>query len=339
MDSDQLSRIVRSTLVVLLLVGLVLLLPMLSSTLLLIFAAILLAVLFRAAALPFQRLRLNETVSVLLGALMIVVVVGLLGWLFGARIAGQLNGVVGRLPHAWDVAQAWIRTLPFGPDLLSGTPDLQGVASRALSVAYGAAGVLTNLVLVLVGAVYLALEPDAYIKGIRNLFPRQYGESITGSMLASGRALRSYLLGQLFTMAFVGTLVAVGLTIVGVPSALALGLIVGVANFIPLLGSFIGATPGVLLAFSIDTQTGIWATLVYFISQQIEGNVLTPIVQRHAVQIPPALFIFSLAALGALFGTVGILVSAPLAVVIYTLVTKLWSKEALGHDVTVPGEG
>jgi predicted PurR-regulated permease PerM len=310
----------------------------LAPVLLLIFAAVLVATLIRAAAWPFERLGLPGGVAVLGGALLIVLLFVLSGWLFGSQIGGELTQVYAKLPAALMIARGWLTTLPFGEALLSATPDLQGAASRAFSLVFGALGVITNFVLVLISAIYLALQPRVYAHGLTLLFPKDEAARLSEALNASGTALRNYLLGQLLTMAAVGIMVWIGLSIVGVPSAAALGLIIGIANFIPLIGPFIGAVPGLLLAFPQSPELGLGAAVVYLVAQQLEGNVLTPLVQRWAVSIPPALLLFALAALGTLFGPLGLILAAPLAVVIFTLVTLLWTRDALGHDVPVPGE-
>lgn len=337
MDSDFRAVVVRSTLIVLLLVGLAMLLVPLSGVLMLIFASVLIAVLIRSAAMPFRALRLPESISVLLGLAAIIALLWLCGWMFGPQLGAEFRNVAAQLPGAIDSAEAWLGHQSWGDSVTGATPDLQSIFGRALSVAFGAVGAVTNLVLVLIAAIYLALQPGTYLRGVERLFPKAQGERVASALSASGRALRLYLLGQLFTMTVVGTLVGVGLTIVGIPSAAALGVIVGLMNFIPLIGPFIGAVPGVLLAFAQGPDAALAAVAVYFVAQQLEGNVLTPLVQRWAVSIPPALLLFALAGLGALFGVVGVIVAAPLAVVLYTLVTMLWSRDALGHDVTVPG--
>ena len=331
------AETVRKTLAVLLLVGLALLLVKLTGVLILIFAAILIAVVLRAASDPFRAFGIPETLSVLLGLIALLAILALLGWLFGAELGAEVENLFQRLPEAFEAARAWVATLPFGDSILSFTPDIERYASQALGVAFGAVGVLTNLVLVFISALYLAISPETYAIGIERLFPKAQSERIGDALRASGVALKKYLLGQLFTMTIVGLMVGIGLSYVGVPSAAALGLIVGLSNFIPLIGPFIGAVPGILLALAQSPELALWAAGVYFVAQQLEGNVLTPIVQRQAVSIPPALLLFALAALGALFGTMGVILAAPLAVVIYTLVTMLWSRDTLGHDVTVPG--
>ena len=329
---------VRKTLIVLLLVGLALLLVQLADVLLLIFGAILIAAVVRAIADPLERIRIPGTAAVLISMLVVLGIVGLFAWLFGAQIGAQLSAVAVRLPDAARNAREWLQGMPLARPLLSATPDFQSMAGQAFQFAFGAFGAITNLVVVVIAAIYLALEPRYYRLGVERLFPKEQSDRVGAALSAAGVALKKYLLGQLFTMTIVGTMVAIGLSLVGVPSAAALGLIVGLANFIPMIGPFIGAVPGVLLALGQSPELALWATIVYFVAQQIEGNVLTPIVQRHAVSIPPALLLFALAGLGALFGPVGVILAAPLAVVIFTLVTMLWTRDTLGHDVAVPGQ-
>lgn len=330
--------IARGTLIILLLVGIAMLLAQMASVLLLIFAAVLIAVLIRSVADPIRRLGIPDAVAVLLAVAAIFGLLGLVGWLFGAQLGSEFAEVGARLPGAIEAARGWASGLPFGNPFAGGLPDLQGLAGRAMSFAFGAVGAITNLVLVLIGAIYLALDPKSYARGIARLFPKEDGARVDRTLNASGVALRGYLLGQLATMAFVGTLVYIGLWFVGVPAAAALGLILALCNFVPLIGPFIGAIPGLLLALAQGPDVLLPAAIVYLVAQQLEGNVLTPLVQKQAVSIPPALLLFALAALGVLFGIVGVIVAAPLAVVLYMLVTLLWTKETLGHDVTVPGE-
>lgn len=331
------ADVARATLIVLLLVGLALLLAQVASVLLLLFAAILVAVLLRTIADQLEGTGLPDRSAVLVAVLLIALVLAGVGWLFGAQLGSEFNNVAERLPGSVGAARAWLERQPLGASLASASPDVQKFAERTLTIAFGAAGAIGNIILVLIGAIYLALDPRLYARGVTLLFPKSWTGRAEQALSASGRTLRKYLLAQLFTMTVVGTLVGLGLTLVGVESAAALGLIVGLCNFIPLLGPVIGAVPGLLLAFTAGGDTLLLAALVYLIAQQIEGNVITPIVQQRAVSIPPALLIFSLAGLGVIFGLAGVILSAPLAVVLYTLVAMLWSRDMLGHDVDIPG--
>ena len=143
---------------------------------------------------------------------------------------------------------------------------------------------------------------------------------------------------QLIAMAAVGTLTGVGLWLLGVHSALVLGLIAGLMEFVPYLGPILSAVPGILLALALSPDLAIWVALLYFAVQQFEGYVLTPLVQQYAVDLPGVVLLFSLLAFGTLFGTLGIVLAAPLTVVTYVLVKRLYVIEALHTPTPIPGE-
>jgi predicted PurR-regulated permease PerM len=88
----------------------------------------------------------------------------------------------------------------------------------------------------------------------------------------------------------------------------------------------------------MDVELGLWTLALYVLVQQIEGNFLYPLVQRYAVGIPPGLLLFALLASGLLFGLPGVLLGAPLTVVAYVLVKRLYVREALQTPTDVPGE-
>jgi predicted PurR-regulated permease PerM len=115
-------------------------------------------------------------------------------------------------------------------------------------------------------------------------------------------------------------------------------MIAGLADFIPFLGPILGALPAVLFAFSISGETALWTILAVVVIQQIEGNVIFPLVARSVVSIPPALALFAILVGSILFGTLGLIFGFPLAVVAYVLVKKLYVRETLGEETPVPGE-
>ncbi|MGZ9075463.1 MAG: AI-2E family transporter [Burkholderiaceae bacterium] len=93
-------------------------------------------------------------------------------------------------------------------------------------------------------------------------------------------------------MVAIGALTTLGLWLIGVPSALALGLLAGLAEFVPIVGPTIAAIPALLIALTLGPDVLVWTLLLYLAIQQIEGNVIMPIVTRHAVDLPPALALF-----------------------------------------------
>ena len=139
-------------------------------------------------------------------------------------------------------------------------------------------------------------------------------------------------------MTIVGVASFVAYRWVGLPSPLALAIIAALSNFVPFLGPLVGAVPALIFALAIDLETVLWTGAAVLIIQQIEGNLLTPIIQRRAVLMPPVVVLFSIVVFGFLFGILGVLLAVPLAVAITVLVKKLWIRQALKEETELPGE-
>jgi predicted PurR-regulated permease PerM len=136
-------------------------------------------------------------------------------------------------------------------------------------------------------------------------------------------AVSGWLKAQGVSMVFVGIFTGVALGLVGIPAAPALGLVAGLCEFVPYLGTIVVAVPAILIGFSISPETGIWTIVVIVIVQQVQGNIVTPLVQSSMAELPPALTIFSLIAAGILLGPMGVILAVPLTVVAQTLVKEL----------------
>jgi predicted PurR-regulated permease PerM len=252
----------------------------------------------------------------------------------------QLAGVADRLPLA---VNSFSRELGLG-DVYEQLPQLMGLGSGGETLSrmttFGAAvlGGLADLVLVVIAGIYIAADPEIYRRGLVKLFPRGHHERVEGAADAAGYALRMWLLGQLVAMALVFVMSSLALWLIGVPSPIALGLIAGLAEFVPLIGSFVGALPAVLIAFTMDSTMALWTVGAFVVIQQIESNIIMPIVERRVVALPPAMALFAVVVFGVLFGPLGLLFAVPLAVVVFVLVKKLYVKETLGEPTPVPGE-
>lgn len=135
-------------------------------------------------------------------------------------------------------------------------------------------------------------------------------------------------------MCVIGVLAGLGTWLIGLPVPSARGMFVGVTEFILIDGPILGASPALQLAATQGTSTFL-CTLGHFVAiQQLESNVITPIIERRMVRIPPALILF--AVFGLLFGALGVIIGAPLTVLLYVLVKKLYTRQTLGEHSKLP---
>jgi predicted PurR-regulated permease PerM len=120
----------------------------------------------------------------------------------------------------------------------------------------------------------------------------------------------------------------------GVPLAPTLGVIAGVLNFIPNFGPIIAAVPAILIALMKGPGLALYTGGVYLVVQMVDGYILTPLVDRRSVELPPVLTISAQLLLGVLFGFVGLLVASPLTATGMILVKMLYIEDVLGDHVT-----
>ena len=360
-------RFLRRVLIVAAVVVLALALWRLVHAVLLVFAAVLVAVLLRGLAKFAQRyLPLNDRWALgLMGGGLVLIVV-LVGWLIGGQVQAQVSQLAGRLPQAVQSLEQRLGTsLPLPAILAPGAAQrspggtegdagsmMEQVARNpgqsASIVANMLGGVarfgavlldgLAGLVLALLGGVYLAAEPGLYRRGLVKLFPPSQHGRVEGTLRTSGEALWLWLGGQLISMILVGMLIGLGAWLIGLPAPLALGLFAGITEFVPIIGPWLGAVPGLLLALSQGTDALLWTMGLYLIVQQAESNLIAPLVQQRMVDLPPAVLLFSVVVTGALFGPLGVALAGPLTVVAYVAVKKLYVRETLGEATPVPGE-
>lgn len=339
--APPLRPFVARVLVVLALGALALLAWKLSELLLIVFGAVVVGVLLHALASGLRRrLPVPEWAALGLVILLLVLALAAIVLLFGAEVAAQIDAFRTTLPAAWAKFHAWLQAGPLGPQIEQIPDQLRDgastLAAHAGSIVMSAGGGVTDAVLMGVGGIYLAAQPRLYRRGVLRLLPLDRRDVADEALAASGQALRAWLGGQLLAMAVIGVLTGLGLWLLGVPVALGIGLLTALLDFIPIVGPIVAAVPAILLGFTVSPQVALGALLLFVVLQQIEGHVLQPLIQARAVDLPPALLLFSLFGIGVLFGPMGVVLAAPMTVVIYVLVKHLYVRHALGDKQDAP---
>jgi len=308
----------------------------------LVFAAILFATILRSIAAQIERYTPFASPWSLMLAIFVVALIGAaFVLLLGMQLKQQFINLIDKFPqYIADIGDALgIDNLQQRVTERMGEMSSEsGFLGTATAYTTGTISALASFVLILIIGIYLAANPKHYLNGFLNLVPAPYTDKIRGILINVGNALRQWLGGQLIIMVIVGTLVSVGLSLIGLPSALALGFMAGIAEFIPILGPILAAAPAILVAFSEDRETLFWVIGLFLLVQQLESYVITPLVQRKAVHLPPVLTILSIVGFGILLGLPGVVMAAPLAVTLMVIVQRLYVRETLDKYVEVSGE-
>jgi predicted PurR-regulated permease PerM len=267
---------------------------------------------------------------------------GFIGWVIwfaGTTIAAQFEAlravVTAQFDRLLEFASS-LGLLPKGPpsNLAS---ELLGSVGRLTSAVGSAIGAATSVIAMIVIGIFLAAEPRIYDRGIAWMLPIRHRAGFYRIAEHVGFTLRRLLFGRLVGMLFEGIFTWVMLSIVGVPMAALLGLVTGVLAFIPNIGAITSGVLMVAVGFSAGPQQGIYAILVYFFVQNIDGYLVVPYIARRTVDLAPAIVLAMQLLMGALFGILGVLFADPilatLKVVLIDLSKRQAAKENEGPEV------
>ncbi len=302
--------------------------------------SLLVAMLLQLVSEPLVRwCRLSDGMALAIAGLIILLIVAGCGYLFGTQLTAELQDVFSRADAATKTISQELQHSQIGRTALS---HLEGgsfsLADFVGSFVRLSAHLIEATIFTIAAGVYLAVQPAMYRRGASQLFPPVRRPAVEQTIEDIGRAVRLWLLGQIIQMCVIGAITTAAVWLIGLPSPLALGAIAGLAEFIPYLGPILSAVPAVLVAFTSGFYPALWTIVAYIIIHQLEGNLIVPLVQRRMVFIPPAVLLLSIVAVTELFGMVGIIFAAPIAVIAFVAVKKLYVRDGLGVPTELPGE-
>lgn len=260
-------------------------------------------------------------------------VLALLAW----QITTEFSDVAGQLGSAWDDLRSALQDLPvvgdIDPSALlgggsdggggsesggSGTGGGGGIGGIAASLAEGTVRFVAELFLGIVALFFYLRDGDRIGAWLVGLFPLGHQEDARTIGGRSWDTVSGYIRGQTLVALFDGTLFAIGLLIVGVPMAIALGVIVFLGAFVPTVGSVIAGAIAVLVALVSEGLATALITLALIVGiQQLEGNVLAPVVLGREVELHPLAILAAITAGAAVLGPFGAIVAVPLAASVY----------------------
>ena len=286
---------------------------------------------------------LPRKAAVVIVAVLLVIVVGTGGWLASGPVSHQVSRLMDDLPAAFANIKAQLSHYTLGRYVVSEAGEFMhvgtgGTFTRVTGVVSTGADTVIDVVTVLFIGLYVAYEPRVYRSGLLCLFPTPRQDRMGEVLDALALSMRRWLFGQLLIMAVLGTLMAVGLWIIGVPLAMLFGILAALLTFIPTFGALVAFIPPALLAASIGPGTLLAVLILWGCAHLLEGYILVPLVQRRAVLLPPALGVASQLILGVLIGPIGLIFALPLAMAVTVIVKMLYVEDDLNHPAKLPGD-
>ena len=295
----------------------------------------------RLASLRVRRVGISRPFA---AALVMIALVGLGVWALARvvpQVVGELAGFVEHAPENLDRLIAWAQAWAaergwraFGdlPALDAGA--LLRSSGRALLLAVGGAlgdlGRIVGLALIPILAFYLLTERDAVEHSALGFVPEGARPRVRQALRAVDRALRSYVRGQTIVCATIGLTSWLALWALGLPASLLLGVVVGLAEVIPILGFWIASITIVLAGWSVAPATAAWAFVTYLALNQLVGTLVTPRVMGRHMRLHPFVVIVSILAGGALLGPAGAVLALPLAAALQSLISEFAPRREQG---------
>lgn len=192
------------------------------------------------------------------------------------------------------------------------------------TIGVGIAGLIGAAAVMLVTAYYVAVRPDPIVRALVRLVPPPHRERARIVLRRLREAWLGWLQGVLADMLVTGTLVYLGLTIIGLPYALVFAVLAGLVVVVPIFGTIAGGLAPTLFALTQSPGRAVLVIVVYVIAMEVEGNVIIPLVMARTVHIHPAAVAIGVVVVGALLGLVGLAVAVPVLSLVFILVEELW---------------
>lgn len=238
---------------------------------------------------------------------------------------GLWNGLRDRLERFLAAHPSLSAQLPTADQLVQRAgPYVTRLVGQVGRYTLGLLGAILSLMLLLVLVIYCLVSPQPLVAGLLGAFPeghRERAEQILGLILTR---LKAWAMGSMVLGVIVGAMTWVGLYLLNVPFTFVFAVIAGVGELLPTLGPLLSAIPPLLVALATDPTQAIWVAVLFLAVQQIENNLIVPLVMSRAVDVHPLSVTFMVLAMGTLFGVIGALLAVPTIVIIKTLYQELY---------------
>lgn len=249
-----------------------------------------------------------------------------LGWLVVPALIDQAEMLANRVPGLLDRARDWFDGFndASASRMMSAAESfVQRFSDVLLSLPFVLFSSLIDFVLVVFMSIYWLIATPALRHFTLSLFPEERRDRVASVMSDMGRTMGGFVRGTVIDAIIVGSLTFVGLFVIGVEYPLLLAVIQGFGELLPVVGPIIAAIPAVMVAFAHSPEQAIAVLVFFLILQQVESNLLVPVIMRRSADVPPLLSLVAILAGSTLGGLLGALIAIPLAGALRVLLVRV----------------
>lgn len=308
--------------------------------------------------------KLKRPIAITMSISLFVMIIGVFLLIIIPEITNSMQKVINSIPTAFDEFQYWLKDMSNrydwvkqivdninidwdsmrvnimnlltnnGFDFFSSTMNFLSSITKVLTSVIGAA---VNIFLGLVMAVYVLAKKEKISSDMKKLlyalFPVRAVDYIVEVGAMTNRSFYNSITGQMMECVIIGSLTGFGMAIFGFPYAALVGVLIAVCSWIPMFGIAIGTAIGALFILTVNPIQAIWFVVFMICLQQIEGNLIYPRVVGSNVGLPPIILISAIVLFSGFFGIIGLLVSAPVTSVLYTLLRRFVYSRIKERDI------
>lgn len=225
-----------------------------------------------------------------------------------------------------------------GEDLLNSLGDIaKDYLPRIITYSWQFASLIFRVFLGLIIAFYILLERERFGMQFKKIgfaiFSKENANRLIHLTEISSRTFNSYLVGKTIDSIIIGILCFIGMNVFNWPYALLISVIIGFTNMIPVFGPFIGAVPAIFILFIVNPMYTIWFALFILVLQQLDGNIIGPLILGDSMGMPSLWIMFAIIVGGGFFGIIGMFIGVPVFAIIYFIVKEIVTYRLIEKDI------
>ncbi|MDB2075672.1 AI-2E family transporter [Clostridium paraputrificum] len=236
--------------------------------------------------------------------------------------------------------ELWNQVLSMGENIIKVVGQVTGsLVSQLVDITVGVTSTIINFFMGILIAIYILLSKEKLgiqaKKMLYAFFDRGKADKVMEVASISHNKFSKFITGQCIEAVILGGLCFIGMTIFSMPYALLVSTIIGVTALVPIFGALIGTIPAAFIIFMVEPMTAVWFVILIVVIQQIEGNLIYPMVVGNSIGLSAIWVLLAITVGGSTFGILGILIGIPLFGVLYTLLSTITNSKLKEKNIKV----